>query len=174
MLLLKLWKMRFQMINRKQIKEIIDETLFSMGDRFFSRHASDLVYETGLVESRYEYLKQLGDGPAQSFWQIEPNTAVDNVANYLSYRELDTIKIAEATYVHIDIWKSENANTWKEVLRYNIASAIAHCRIKYWRVPEKLPTTLEERAKYWKKFYNSGKGKGTESHYIEIVEAYDK
>ncbi len=166
--------MRFQMINRKQIKEIIDETLFSMGDRFFSRHASDLVYETGLVESRYEYLKQLGDGPAQSFWQIEPNTAVDNVANYLSYRELDTIKIAEATYVHIDIWKSENANTWKEVLRYNIASAIAHCRIKYWRVPEKLPTTLEERAKYWKKFYNSGKGKGTESHYIEIVEAYGK
>tara|TARA_R100001510_G_C7625622_1_gene185568 strand:- start:455 stop:943 length:489 start_codon:yes stop_codon:yes gene_type:complete len=162
------------MINKKQIKEIIDETLFAMGDRFFSRHASDLVFETGLVESRYEYLRQLGDGPAQSFWQIEPATAVDNVKNYLSYRNLDTIKIAEATHVHIDVWQSENERTWEEVLRYNIASAIAHCRIKYWRVPEKLPTNLEERAKYWKKFYNSGKGKGTESHYIEIVEAYDK
>ena len=162
------------MVNKNQIRDLIDHVLFEMGERFFGKHASDLVYETGLVESRYEYITQLGDGPARSFWQIEPATAIDNIKNYLSYRELDVVKIAQATYINEDIWKSPNDHIWSDLLKYNMACAIAPCRIKYWRVPKKLPTSLEERASYWKKYYNSGKGKGTESHYIEIVNAYDK
>lgn len=162
------------MINLPQIKQLIDQVLFEMGDRFYGQHASDLIFETGLVESRFEYLKQLGDGPARSFFQIEPETAVDNVANYLSYRELDAVKIADATKTHLSDWQSESLIHWTELLEYNIACAIAHCRLKYWRVPEKLPTTREGRASYWKKYYNSGKGKGSESHYLEMISHYDK
>ena len=162
------------MINIPQIREAIDDTLLAMGDRFYSKHASDLVFETGLVESRYEYIKQLGSGPARSFWQIEPDTAVDNIKNYLAYREIDTEKMAEASYLSVQTWQSENPRMWDNLLHYTLSCGIIHCRLKYWRVPEKLPTTLEERAKYWKEFFNSGKGKGTESHYIEIVEAHNK
>ena len=162
------------MINIPQIREAIDDTLLAMGDRFYSKHASDLVFETGLVESRYEYIKQLGSGPARSFWQIEPDTAVDNIKNYLAYREIDTEKMAEASYLSVQTWQSENPRMWENLLHYTLNCGIIHCRLKYWRVPEKLPTTLEEREKYWKQWYNSGKGKGTESHYIEIVEAHYK
>jgi hypothetical protein len=82
--------------------------------------------------------------------------------------------MAEASYLSVQTWESENPRMWENLLHYTLNCGIIHCRLKYWRVPEKLPTTLEERAKYWKKWYNSGKGKGTESHYIEIVEAYNK
>lgn len=162
------------MINIPQIRELIDETMLAMGDRFFSKHASDLVFETGLVESRYEYLMQLGSGPAKSFFQVEPSSAVDNIANYLSFREIDRTKMAEASFLPVEYWESINENFWENLLKYNIACGIIHCRLKYWRAPEKLPTTLEERASYWKQFYNTAEGAGTESHYIEIVEAYNK
>ena len=52
-------KLLLKMINIPQIREAIDDTLLAMGERFYSKHASDAVFETGLVESRYEYIKQL-------------------------------------------------------------------------------------------------------------------
>ena len=39
-------------------------------------------------------------------------------------------------------------------------------RLKYILIPETIPTTIEGRAKYWKKFYNSVDGKGTLDHYV--------
>ncbi|WP_102798745.1 hypothetical protein [Bowmanella denitrificans] len=41
------------------------------------------------------------------------------------------------------------------------------CRLKYKLRPEIIPATLPARAKYWKRFYNTELGKGTEEHYTE-------
>ena len=49
----------------------------------------------------------------------------------------------------------------------NIALAVAFCRIHYRRQPGAIPKTMEGRAKYWKKFYNSELGRGTPEHYMK-------
>ncbi|HIF9321680.1 TPA: hypothetical protein ACX6QP_002177 [Photobacterium damselae] len=40
------------------------------------------------------------------------------------------------------------------------------CRLRYLAVSDPIPDTLEERAPYWKKWYNSSAGKGTVEDYI--------
>jgi hypothetical protein len=57
-------------------------------------------------------------------------------------------------------------------LRYNVFLSVLFCRLFYKLIPEPIPGTVEGRAKYWKKYYNTFRGKGTEMHYIKSVEAY--
>ena len=66
------------MVSIEQIRGLVASTLKGMGSKFMSKSAVDLVVTTGMVESRYKYLRQLGDGPARIFLQVEPATAVDN------------------------------------------------------------------------------------------------
>ena len=127
-----------------------------MGDKFASDSAVTLITETGLVESRYVYLRQLGDGPARSFWQIEPATCIDNLQHYLKH------------------WQNYGEKLWEKILEENLSAAIIHCRLKYWRVPKRMPDSLEGRASYWKKYYNTDQGKGTEEKYIDMVKEYLK
>jgi hypothetical protein len=143
-----------------------------MGDKFASEDAITLIHETGVVESGYKYLRQLGDGPARSFWQTEPLTAISNLSDFLSYRKSLMAKCAEASMVDLKHWQNYNEKLWADILEKNIAAAIVHCRLKYWRVPMRMPNTLEGRAKYWKKYYNTEQGKGTEEKYIDTVKEY--
>lgn len=46
-------------------------------------------------------------------------------------------------------------------------------RFRYMATPEAIPETLEERAKFWKKHYNTSQGKGTEAHYIDKSDVCD-
>lgn len=160
------------MISPTQIKSLIQSTCEGMGDKFASEDAITLIHETGVVESGYKYLRQLGDGPARSFWQTEPLTAISNLSDFLSYRKSLMAKCAEASMVDLKHWQNYNEKLWADILEKNIAAAIVHCRLKYWRVPMRMPNTLEGRAKYWKKYYNTEQGKGTEEKYIDTVKEY--
>lgn len=157
------------MISLDQIKTLIHDTCFELGDKYASPEAVQLVLETGLVESKYKWIRQLGDGPARSFWQIEPATAVDNLAHYIKHRFDLMHKCAEVSMVDLKHWQNYSEPLWEDILEKNLSAAIIHCRIKFWRIPKRLPNTLEGRAKYWKNYYNTSQGKGSEEHYIESV-----
>lgn len=45
--------------------------------------------------------------------------------------------------------------------------AMVYCRLRYYAVPYKIPSTIEARADYWKKWYNSTAGKGTPADYLK-------
>jgi len=143
-----------------------------MGTRFASDDAVQLVVGTGIVESRYEYIRQLGDGPARSFWQVEPATCVDNLAHYLKHRPGLMQQCAAASYVDVKHWQTFEESTWGEILERNIAAGIVHCRLKYWRVPKRMPNTIEGQAKYWKRYYNTEQGKGDPQHFIDACRKY--
>jgi len=55
---------------------------------------------------------------------------------------------------------------WEELENSPLLSFIA-CRLVYKLVPESIPDTIEGRAAYWKKYYNTSAGKGTVEKYIE-------
>ena len=143
-----------------------------MGSRFASDDAVQLVVATGIVESRYEYIRQMGNGPARSFWQVEPATAVDNLVHYIKHRPGLLQTCSAASSVDIKHWQNYDEKVWAEILEKNIAAGIVHCRLKYWRVPKKKPNTIEGQANYWKKYYNTEGGKGDPEHFIESVKKW--
>ena len=53
------------MISIGQIRSLVQNTCLKMGEKYASKDAVELVLATGIVESRYEYIRQMGDGPAR-------------------------------------------------------------------------------------------------------------
>jgi hypothetical protein len=50
-------------VNNKQIKSLIKDVCVQMGDKYAKQEALDIIYATGLVESKYQYIEQIGKGP---------------------------------------------------------------------------------------------------------------
>jgi len=143
-------------IDIDQFKEyVIDPTLETLG--LYSVAASELLLGTAIQESRLTYLKQLGGGPALGVCQMEPATHDDIWNHYLKYRE--TLRDKVMAIAPHDV----------NALVFNLNYAVAMCRVHYLRVPEALPVEgdLPAQASYWKKYYNTPVGRGTESEYIE-------
>ena len=158
------------MIYDLQMYALIKETLEELGDKYYSHEAMMLIYNTGLVESRYKYLMQKGGtNVARGFFQCEPWVAVSLCEDYLQYREPLMKKVAEICFLDLKHFISPVSSEWKKILTTNITAQIIFCRLHYWRVPKKLPKTIDEQALYWKKYYNTEKGAGTIKHFKDIV-----
>ena len=149
---------------------VIKDTLIEVGSKYASDDAVILVHRTGLVESKYQYLMQVGgDNIARGFFQCEPWVAVSLCNDYLKYRESIMKKVADICYLDWKHFTNPTEGDWREILTTNIKAMIIVCRLHYWRVPQSLPKTLDDQAVYWKAFYNTSKGSGTVDHFKEIV-----
>lgn len=147
-------------MDKKQLKELIEKVLKKLD--LHSEDATNLILGTIAQESGLgKFIKQL-KGPALGVCQMEPFTFNDHINNYLAYNPVLKAKIREV---------SNCFELKSESLEYNLALSIAMCRVHYLRVDEALPKDLPGYAKYWKKYYNTIKGKGTE---IEFINNYKK
>lgn len=130
----------------------------------WTQAAENLVFGTGLVESRYDYLDQAtpGPGPAYGYWQMEKLTHDDLWATYLpgqpsalrdALREMSGERFGSIPSV--------------ETLHWNLLYGAAMCRLRYKRVSAALPdgNDAAAMAAYWKQWYNTPLGAGS------IVEA---
>ncbi len=130
----------------------------------YSPEAVILMLGTACVESQCgEYLQQVPSGPALGIFQIEMATYEDLIKNYLDFRP-DLKARVMALYC-------EGMST-KQNLTCNLLFQAAVCRLIYLRVSEKIPNDLVGMANYWKKYYNTSKGKGTPEKFIEAYERY--
>jgi hypothetical protein len=128
----------------------------------YSKAAENLLLGTAVQESRLQYLRQLGDGPACGLYQMEPATHDDIWDNYLAYQPDLRSRIEAFALPHQD----RHAQ-----LIWNLAYATAMCRIHYRRVREALPDAgdADALARYWKRHYNTERGSGT---VLEFKEKY--
>lgn len=144
-------------MNKDQLKNLIERVLKQLD--LYNEDAVNLLLGTAAQESHLgEYIRQLGNGPALGIFQMEPATFRDIMVNYLKYKpDLGQKIIALA-----------GTNGLKsEYLEFNLVVAIAFARLHYLRVSEKIPNTIDGYARYWKVYYNTCKGKGTEQEFIE-------
>ena len=142
------------------IKEIVEYALYKINS--YSDDALALVMRTGMAESGYRALRGYGEGnPAIGFWQIEPATMYDMMENYIQYRSNYKHPLEE---MGMDFEK----NTSMSVMS-NLAVQAALCRLHYRRDKDPIPSwdDLEAQGKYWKRVYNTIKGRGTVKHFIE-------
>jgi len=149
------------MINLDQLREcIVRPVLERLG--MAGKNAENLVIGTGLTESKFTYLKQLGSGPALGFYQCEPATYTD-IRRWLHTRPerlSDVLGVIERD----ELPPCEH-------LMHDIRLATVICRLHYWRKPGAIPSTIEGQGEYWKKYYNTYLGKGTVDKYVRAAKA---
>ena len=147
--------------------EIIRPALHALG--IWSPEREYLVLGTGAHESHYQYLQQLGGGPALGYWQCEPATHQDIWDNYLRYRPalaepLNRLRSAEVSPMAL--------------VRYPLYAA-ALCGVHYQRKQQgKLLPPRDDaqlQAALWKQAYNTRIGRGTAqqalAHFQAAIEA---
>ena len=139
------------------IKEIAEEVLYKLDA--YSDDALALVMRTGMAESGYRALRQMNNGPAIGFWQVELDTAHDTLENFVNHRR---------RYKDVLIGLGLG-NDLEFCLLSNIALQVAFCRLKYLRDPKPIPcwTDIDAQAAYWKRVYNTNLGAGTIRHFLE-------
>jgi len=133
-------------------------------DRIMSQDAVTLLTGTAAKESIVgKYVKQI-NGPALGIYQIEPNTHQDLWDNYILFRP----DLYEPLY---ELYPRIKNNIDQDLLIYDNRYSTIMARLIYLRVPEILPESRDiiAQAKYWKKYYNTHLGSGTESGYISVA-----
>lgn len=113
----------------ESIKDIIDDVLDRLETVRIPKteEAAHLVFETGMAESGYRHLEQIGGGPGISFWQMEIGTCMSQWENYILYRK---------PYIELMYSMGLVEKDLTFCILTNIALAAAFCRIYYWRKPE--------------------------------------
>ncbi len=152
---------------RKQLPAASFRTLVDAIVRYLGlpAPATQFLLEIAAAESDFGYYVRQVRGPAQSVWQIEPETARDMHErlprkNSLLYRKILALK---------DPNLSEEENIVTN-LNYGCAMCVGILTLKGIRF-ETLGT-LEARAMAWKKHYNTYLGKGTLEGYCQKSQRY--
>ena len=145
------------------LNQIIRPTLAHLEEinpRLNTIAAQQLLLGTAMVESNLEHVRQLGNGPALSPFQIEPNTMWDMYERFLARRP--------------ELFKAVSDLLWEpdknplDQLQLNMRFACAIARIKYWSSPLPLarPGNWAGHAKTWKQIYNTHLGAGLPEQFL--------
>jgi hypothetical protein len=149
----------YGLINEEEFFKIVKVVCDSLGYGA-NDNADELLTETAKAETRLGLMKDktilnVGVG----LMQFDKIGFEDTKQRSMKYKDkiLDKLKV--------DISKVELNH-----LAYNPFLSILFARLKYKLIPEEIPTTLEGRAKYWKRYYNTNAGAGTILHYLKNVD----
>lgn len=149
--------------------------------------AERLMLGTALAETGLREVEQgLGRraGPALGYFQMEPATYSDLWVGYINCGRIGTAgRHVLLGYISRDakVFSQTSSpppdadfHTLPDVMElvYCPRFACAMSRILYRRIPHPLPRPddIEALAAYWKKWYNTEKGKGTIEHYLAAWE----
>ena len=150
----------WSVINATQLRELIVRPALKLIG-LHSLAAENLVMGTAAQESHLEYLKQLGGGPALGLFQVEPFTYDDYWENFVDDREdlRDSILAAIRT----------TGEPQPDRVIWDLRYAAIMCRIHYRRIPKPLPEAGDvwAMAAYWKRYYNTVHGAGTEQEFVD-------
>lgn len=110
----------------------IDPALALLPGHMDSPQARVMLLAIGLQESRFEYRRQMGNGPARGFWQFERGGGVKGCMNHHASKEhLRRLCLARGVPFEADaIWRGIETD---DVLAAGLA------RLLLWTDPEKLP-----------------------------------
>jgi len=162
-------------IDAAQLRNLIDETLLTMIPSMHSIEARELLMMTAAQESFCgRWIQQIGCGVALGIFEIEPNTYRDLFDNYLRYHPELASVLDENFNVHIENFELN--------LKGNLPYQIVIARLHYRRFAEKIPKMsnfntqqhpefTHAMACYYKKYWNTVKGKAT---IAEVLRNYDK
>lgn len=122
-------------------RSIIEPALALLPAKMSSPQALAMLLAIGMQESHFEYRRQLGNGPARSFWQMERGGGVHGV---LTHRA--SAKLAAGICAQRGVEPTEQA-VWEAIERDDVLAA-AMARLLLWTDPQPLPA-LSDTAGGW-------------------------
>lgn len=164
-------------MDKAQVREIlIRQPLLAINiPSFWSADAEELIMGTAAQESNlFNFVKQVslyysyigtegGFGP----FQMEKITFDDLWARLIKGKELEDKIMATCNLCH--------SPTVIQLMTH-LDLAVIMCRVKYLSIEEPLPqaSDIPRIAAYWKKYYNTPQGAGTEQEFISNYHRYVK
>lgn len=155
----------FCMINQHHFREYVVKPVL-IDAKLYSRNIEELLIATMAHESLGGYyLKQI-NGLALGVYQIEPATYYDLWENYLKYRPEFKLTVYEA--FNVNSMPSPN----RLISDLTFSTLIA--RLIYLRAPQPLPDyqDLEGIWEYYKRYWNTEKGKATKDEFMKNYREY--
>lgn len=131
----------------------------------YTQAAENLLMGTAATESNMgRYIRQYPTGPACGIFQIEPATAESIMENYVRYRP--EFKAA------VDYLST--GEPLAQQLVTNLSLQVIIARLVYYPKTQPLPdaTDLHGLGAYWKKHFNTDKGKGTAQKFVDDYARY--
>jgi hypothetical protein len=124
-----------------------------------------LMLETAAAETQYgTMVDPTARGAGRGLFQC------DDLPFYDTVRRTPPVILARIRVAFgIDLTKVEPKD-----LDYSPLLSAIICRLFYLLRPGSIPATIEERAAYWKKFYNTRLGRGTIEHYLTSAKRHVK
>jgi len=150
--------MNYGYVDKKQIKKQIKMICNCLGG---GENAQRLVFETAVAETGIGNIKDTTIGAGIGLTQFDKLPFDDTKIRGMKYRN----KIYNGLGIDIDFVN------WDD-LRYSPFLCLLFTRLFYLLRPGAISSDIEERAKYWKKWYNTKLGKGTVEHYLEMNKKY--
>ena len=148
--------LHYGLVNEKEFYLIVDEIVEVLGNGK-NESVADLLIETARAET------MLG--------KAEDRTPLMYGVGIMQFDEIGFNDVKERSAKHRDLIKNNlniDINLVKfEWLAYNPFLSVLWARLKYKLIPEEVPSDIYARAKYWKRYYNTFKGKGTITHYLK-------
>ena len=113
-----------------------------------------------------QYLKQIGGGPAEGIYQMEPATEV------ATWNNCDLMRNASCNLSAI-VCTLDDAYQETSVTRRSNVYATLMARCKYWMDTEPLPEdTPEAMYKYYKRIYNTPDGASTFGKFLDAIDKH--
>jgi len=137
--------------------------------------AERLLYGTAMHESAgLLYARQI-EGPARGAYQMEPATLADLWANWLRYRPAQAQWLRAASPAVALGAAGEGIDPAEPINLLSPLYATVAARLQYLRDPEPLPDAddLDGLARYYKRSWNTHRGKATEQDFVEAVQRYE-
>ena len=121
-------------------RSMIDPALLLLPAKMESPQAVVMLLAIGLQESRFTYRRQMGNGPAKSFWQAEQGGGM--VTGLLRYRVQDVRDLATGLCAVRGVVPSAQ-DVWNAIERDDILAA-GLARLLLYTDPARLPVLGDE------------------------------
>jgi len=144
----------YGLISEQHLKDIIRNVVSNLGGGL---NAELLLWETAGAETNFGNTPDFSPNSGYGLMQFDFLGFADT-----QHRTKQSIK---DKIKHI--WGIEVDEINIKELNYSPFLSVLFARLKYMLIPDPIPDTLIKRATYWKKYYNSSKGKGTIEHFIQ-------
>lgn len=125
------------------------------------------TYLTEGVYRKEARLAQVGGGPALGIWQMEPET-FDDLVDWLEKTHKRNGILTKIWRLQSQVYGGCGGDLKPEELTGNLYLACAFARLKYWRIPVRLPAAndLGGWAEYWGKYYNTHNNREWKARFV--------
>lgn len=158
-------------LDPSKLYTIVDETIQEFDIDIHHRNNLNLIFETLIAETKagqFSYAKAAKNYKNYGIAQMR----LDN-AEFLKRYIKNKSKHDYVILMHLR--NNNKSEEWN--LMNNVRYSVALCLIHYYQRDKNISKKahrLEQRAKIWKKHYNTIKGKGTPEKYISRVQNFNK